>query len=145
MTKYKKIRLGDRLIDEHRLVMEQHLGRKLKRTEIVHHINGNKRDNRIENLEVMDLAQHSKMHRIGKKLSKDTKEKLSKANQGKIHKNSKPVKQIDIKTGKVIKIFASTVQASHFLSKKKGELNIWRCCTGKRKTAYGFKWKYVNK
>lgn len=43
--------------------MEQHLGRKLKKGEVVHHIDGNKTNNNINNLQLMTAKEHSKMHR----------------------------------------------------------------------------------
>lgn len=46
----------------HRIVMERLIGRKLDRTEVVHHKNGNRADNRIENLEIMSSSEHTRLH-----------------------------------------------------------------------------------
>jgi hypothetical protein len=75
---YIRIRVGRSYVLEHRIIMEQYLGRKLDVNENVHHKNENKEDNRIENLELISRPQHSKYHYRKNPLSRNKLGQLQK-------------------------------------------------------------------
>ena len=60
---YKIIRVNGKCIQEHRYLMEQKIGRPLTADEEVHHIDGNIRNNSIENLQLLTIPEHRNLHR----------------------------------------------------------------------------------
>lgn len=61
-SEYKAIKVNHSKENYHRYVAERIIGRKLTREEIVHHKDGNKLNNEPENLQVMPLESHARLH-----------------------------------------------------------------------------------
>ena len=109
----------DGYVYEHRLIMEKHLGRFLEPEESIHHINGIKNDNRLDNLQ---LYKNERDHQL-----KD------------IEMEGSFVAMIH--SGKILKIFASAGEAERTTGIDNGA--IAATCRSKRKSAGGFNWKCV--
>lgn len=69
---YILILVNNKYVLEHRFIVENNIGRKLEKYEHVHHKNEIKNDNRIENLEILTISEHSKYHKKEKDLTKYT-------------------------------------------------------------------------
>lgn len=60
---YVFLRMNGQYINRAKMVMEQQLGRSLKPGEVVHHVNGDKQDDRPENLQLFaNRSEHVRFH-----------------------------------------------------------------------------------
>lgn len=71
---YRSYYIGDKsykggYVNEHRIVMELHLGRRLVKGEVIHHIDGNKLNNDISNLVLTSPSGHRSLHHSLEKVS----------------------------------------------------------------------------
>lgn len=139
---YKAQKVNGKKVDTHRYIMEEYLGRKLSKDEVVHHIDGNKRNNSIENLEVLTRAEHSRIHTKGRAVSEETKNKIKEALTGRPNLvDSKRVYQYDLENN-FIRDFPSAREAARYLGNVTRSVHISEVCRCQRKSAYGYIWKY---
>lgn len=120
----------------------------------IHHIDGNKQNNSIYNLELIERHVHISEHK--KNISDETKRKISESKKGFKHteeskkkisnakinntKLSKKVAQYTLH-GELVKIWESTNECGR---NGFNQGHIASCCRGELKTHKKFKWKYLN-
>lgn len=68
---YKWLRIEGKYVSEHRLIMERSLDRKLDPSENVHHIDGDRLNNHIDNLALVSRREHLRIEYLVKTLSPD--------------------------------------------------------------------------
>ena len=91
------------------VILESKLNRKLKTTEVVHHINEIKDDDRPENLQVMTNAEHTKYHFTGKKRTSESIEKQRQSMLGKHHSEETKKLMSSQRKGKLNPNFGKTM------------------------------------
>lgn len=132
---YARVSLGKRkTLAVHRLVAKSFIPNPQNKPQ-VNHIDGNKQNNCVENLEWC-TNQENQIHAIKTGLNDH-----SKYHSGRPYK---PVIQIDLLTNEIIATYKSITDAKKAVSPNSTHNNIAMCCRGLRHSAFGFKWRFEN-
>ena len=130
--KYLAVNILGKQLSVHRLVASVYIANP-HNFDIVNHKDGNKMNNTLSNLEWCDRSynqHHAYMTR------------LQTAKKGIANISSKQVVMMNT-TGLVVRIFGSIQEAATFVGLK-SYTDISRCCSGERKHAAGYSWKWCN-
>lgn len=121
----------------HRIIAEVFLNgnKPIPKGYVVHHINENPEDNRVENLVILTKEEHKSIH--GKEKTGEKNPMYGKF--GEKHHNSKPIIGVHKETGKEAK-FPCMSEAERVLGISVS--NICNCLKGKLKSAGGYIWRY---
>jgi len=84
----------------HNLVWVNFYGKPVPKGYAIHHINGDKTDNRIQNLQCVKADVHARYHHKGREYPKEVGEKISKSKMGYHHTEETKQKLSDLKKGK---------------------------------------------
>lgn len=114
----------------HRIVAETFLEKPEGMCE-VNHKDGNKRNNRLENLEW--VTQRENLDHA-----------ITVLNHYPFGKPARKVRCLDKETGRVVQEFNSMAEASRVIGKASARTSITLVCQGLQSSAYGYKWEYID-
>jgi len=86
-------------VKEHRLVMERHLGRYIFPDEHVHHIDGNKTNNDIKNLQLLSINEHMKLHGAEKSIKYKGQKKYNLEQVAELYSKGLSAREIELLMG----------------------------------------------
>lgn len=106
----------------------------------INHIDEDKQNNNISNLEWCTQSQNLKAHYKNHSCKRSSAFFVRRKRVANPMRNTYKIQQLTL-DGELIKLWDFAVDVKHQLNYN--ATSIWECCEGKRKTAYGYKWQYA--
>ncbi len=106
-------------VADHRAAMEVELGRPLRPNEVVHHLDGDKLNNSIENLAVLSRDEHQRLHQLGSVRRRWSKAEVRRACD--LRRRGMTIQQIALVLGRPFSSTADTLRRAAPLAELPGQ------------------------